>query len=514
MDEEEIDFSKLRYVEYDRKSSDDPQRQVRSIPDQNLECGQLAKRLNLKVVKVFQETKSAKQPNLRPLFKQMLKGLKDGEYDAILAWNPDRLARNMLEAGMIIDMVDTDVIKDLKFVTHHFTKDANGKMLLGMSFVLSKQYSDDLSQKVTRGVRRRHSEGLTPTPKHGYTNELGIYKPDGKNFDLICEAWQMRIKNEPLDKITEYLNKNDYSRTIKSTGRKVDMDSRILSDIFKDPFYYGILVQANQKVVLRQMYDFDPAITEEEYQMVQQLSYRRIKPSKPHRLTFYPFRLMVKCSYCSESMRVGPSTSGDKKHRYLNFRCDNKECTRKKKSIRSKVVLDFIYQFLEKGLNLTEEDYKDYYQNMTELTDENREKLNIELHSRQGLLRRVEGEIKDISLKVINIDPKSPIRKVNEDKVLELDGQKEQLENEITQLKTKVTNPEQDRLSIEEFLNLSKNASTIVQSADAIIKDTIVRQIFLNFTVDEEKVLSHQLKPHFEEMVKIHQQRTSRGPGN
>ena len=41
-------------------------------------------------------------------------------------------------------------------------------MLLGMSFVLSKQYSDDLSQKVSRGVRRNFAEGKSAIPKHGY----------------------------------------------------------------------------------------------------------------------------------------------------------------------------------------------------------------------------------------------------------------------------------------------------------------------------------------------------------
>jgi len=96
----------------------------------------------------------------------------------------------MLEAGMIIDMVDQGVIKDLKFATHHFSKDANGKMLLGMAFVLSKQYSDKLGQEVGRGIKNRLIKyGKTPTPKHGYLNENGIYKPDGNNFELICEAW-------------------------------------------------------------------------------------------------------------------------------------------------------------------------------------------------------------------------------------------------------------------------------------------------------------------------------------
>jgi len=167
----------------------------------------------------------------------MLNDLKKGIYDGILAWNPDRLARNMKEGGEIIDMIDEEEIKDLKFVTHHFTKDANGKMLLGMSFVLSKQYSDDLSQKVTRGVRRNFAEGKSAIPKHGYIRtEEGYYKPDGKNFELICTAWELRSKGESLEDITKFMNDNNYSKVIKRTGRKVDDEEKVLSYQLKPHF--------------------------------------------------------------------------------------------------------------------------------------------------------------------------------------------------------------------------------------------------------------------------------------
>lgn len=179
MNEEELDITKLKYVLYARKSTDDSSRQLRSIEDQIAECLELARRLNLNVVNAHDpiiEKKSAKRPNHRPLFREVLNGIKKGLYDGILSWNPDRLARNMKEGGEVIDMIDEGLIKDLKFVTHHFTSDANGKMLLGMAFVLSKQYSDDLSQKVTRGVRRSFAEGKSPAPKHGYTrDEDGLY---------------------------------------------------------------------------------------------------------------------------------------------------------------------------------------------------------------------------------------------------------------------------------------------------------------------------------------------------
>lgn len=85
-----------------------------------------------------------------------------------------------MRGGEIINMVDEGVIQDLKFATHHFTNDASGKMLLGIAFVLSKEFSDKLYTDVARGTRRRlNQEGKTPTPKYGYLNEGGIYSPDG-----------------------------------------------------------------------------------------------------------------------------------------------------------------------------------------------------------------------------------------------------------------------------------------------------------------------------------------------
>src|SRR3990167_10052391 len=229
--DEELDFTKLKYVLYTRKSTDDPERQIRSVEDQIIECKQFANRLGIKIVKVIEEKKSAKKPNLRPLFRQMLKDIKEGLYDGILSWNPDRLARNMKEGGEIIDMIDEDIIKDLKFVTHHFTKDANGKMLLGMAFVLSKQYSDKLSQDVTRGLHRKVEEGKSHIPKHGYIkDEEGMYRPDGRNFELICEAWAMRKEGTSLEQIEEYLDKEGYQRIIKTSGKPVKLPFKRLSD--------------------------------------------------------------------------------------------------------------------------------------------------------------------------------------------------------------------------------------------------------------------------------------------
>lgn len=122
------------------QSSEDVEAQAKSFPDQIADCEEYALRHNLKVVgKQIQESKSAKKSGNRPLFAQMLKDIESGKFNGIIAWHPDRLARNMLEVGMIVDMVDNDVIKDLQFPTHPFMNNASGKLNLNIQLALSKQ---------------------------------------------------------------------------------------------------------------------------------------------------------------------------------------------------------------------------------------------------------------------------------------------------------------------------------------------------------------------------------------
>src|SRR5438477_3853842 len=86
---------------YARKSTDDPQRQVRSIDDQLAELRELARKEQLEVVHAFVEKQTAKRPG-RPIFNDMLARIEKGEASGILAWHPDRLSRNSLDAGKLI----------------------------------------------------------------------------------------------------------------------------------------------------------------------------------------------------------------------------------------------------------------------------------------------------------------------------------------------------------------------------------------------------------------------------
>src|SRR6185436_16629828 len=92
---------KPKYFLYARKSTEDDDKQVMSIEAQLVELREFAHKENLEIVETFQESKSAKTPG-RPLFNKMMEKIEAMDNVGILAWHPDRLARNSVDGGRII----------------------------------------------------------------------------------------------------------------------------------------------------------------------------------------------------------------------------------------------------------------------------------------------------------------------------------------------------------------------------------------------------------------------------
>lgn len=358
---------------------------------------------------------------------------------------------------------------------------------------------------------------------NGYiVNENHQYVPDGKNFDLICEAWKMRSAGESLEKIAKYMNDSGYSRVVKKSKAKIRMTADILStQVFVNPFYYGILIQGKNgtQVDLRELYDFVPAIDEETYRNVQDLYRNRPKPYERRRTTFYPLKMMILCGYCQKPMYAAPSRS-EHSGVYLNYRCDNKDCLRNdkskhiKKTTRAIIIFKFIYRLLEESLQLTEEDYNQYYEDMTTIATQQREKLLLQRNSKQTILNTISREINQRALLVGKYEPDSRIAKENSAHIAKLEQEEEEVTQELATIKGQIGNPEEEALTLEDFLNLAKNAAKAVKMGDAIVKNRICRILFLNLTVNEEKVLSFQAKPPFDKVLKMSSFASGRGAGN
>lgn len=492
--------NKELYVIYARKSTEDDQRQVQSIDDQIDHCRKFAKQNGLEIVAVIREEKSAKTAGKREKFQEVLDTISEGNsYNSILAWHPDRLSRNMKESGEILDMLDNEVISDLKFVSYTFNNDTAGKMTLSILFAMAKEFSDKLSDDTKRGIEKKVKEGrYCGSAKRGYYNakNTNYYRPD-ESFPIYEKAWDKYVKGESQKEIQEYL---------KAKGEKISING--LSSFFRDPFYAGIYCYGEQVVDLSSVdIKFKPMVNERDFIMAQKMNRdnpRGWRTSNDYR-PLYDFAI---CSNCGNLMT--PGVSKGKNDRYLSLTCGNSKCKTDRRSrgvkpvansIRSGEVVDFVVHFIENELKVDKKTYKKardvYIEEKNTLIKEKKEQVN-EWKRKLGTLESKEKKISEL---LLNTDNEDVIKKMS-DEISIILKQKQQLSKDIdtynVQIKDYELETEVDFPKYEEFLNFFKNVVTVIKTTDdAYLIDQLVKLVFLNTTIGDKKVLEYKLREPF-----------------
>jgi DNA invertase Pin-like site-specific DNA recombinase len=522
----ETDYTKLKYVLYARKSSADNESQVHSVPDQVKDCERLVKQKGLKGLSpddIRTESKSAKTPGMRPEFDRMIDDIKSGRYDAIVCRHPDRLCRNMLEGGMIIDLLDQGKLKDIRFYSHDFSNDANGKMLLGMLFVFSKQYSDDLSAKITSSVENRWDEGKSGgQPKWGYdrNNQTGLYEPN-EFFDIVKEAWTRRIKGDSYKVIVEFLMEKGYYRKTKLVrGKRVRQRNKILpspnavAKMLRDPFYYGVLLQTGQTVDLRAIVDdFKPMISEDQFNEVQTIAVGRTRDvHKKKRHEFKPLHRMVYCDECygktSDSngnpmwMSVGKNKPGGSDHSVLSYECKNRECSRKPKSVRAYHIFNAIYDRLDK-IEIKPEAFDEYQKRAESYTESKIISIKEDIASKSGARSHKKRELSQLSLGLARLTEDSPAYASVNSEVESLAAYIQDLDDDISELEAKIKNSSEIELNRTAFLNLIKSAADKMRAANVVEKDRLCRIMFSNLRIDDEMRVFFTWNEPFDVLIKL-----------
>lgn len=335
-----------KYFIYCRKSSESEDRQALSIEAQIKE---LTKRYveqeKLDVVEILQESFSAKKPG-RPVFSAMVKRIQKGEANGIIAWHPDRLARNSLDGGKIIYLLDNGKLQNLKFPTYNLENTPQGKFMLAVMFGQSKYYVDSLSENVKRGNRLKLQKGWLPgLPPLGYLNEPRerIIVKDPERFHIVKKLWDLMLSgNYSVNKILRIANEDFGLRTRKfrrSGGKKLTKTG--LYKIFLKPFYYGLIERGG--MACQGMHE--PMITEEEFWRVQHILGRNGRArSKKHE---FAFTGLIKCEEC------GCSVTAEEKynrygHHYIYYHCTKKRKPCSQRCIEVKELEKQILEYLKR----------------------------------------------------------------------------------------------------------------------------------------------------------------------
>ena len=330
----------MKYILYTRKSTEDEDRQILSIEAQVFELKEFAAREKLEIVASFQEAKTAKEPG-RIKFAEMLSLLEHGKADGILSWNPDRLARNSVDGGKIIHMIDRGLIKALKFPTFWFEPTPQGLFMLQIAFGQSKYYVDALRENVTRGMRQKVRNGVWPSKAPlGYLNN-----PRTRGIDIDTD------KAPKVRKIFELYATGNYNlRELAEWYRRINLKSNLdkcmsisqVPQILRNVFYLGLMKYKGE--IFQGTHE--PLISKKLFDKVQEIMREKGKPQKVKKHNF-DFLGLMKCP-CSAAItaekKIKPSG-----REYVYYRCTKKKgpC-QEKYFLRQEELYEQIKPFLQK----------------------------------------------------------------------------------------------------------------------------------------------------------------------
>ena len=311
--------SQQKYFLYARKSTDVEDKQALSIEAQLTELREYAKREGLHIAAEFIEKKSAKATG-RPIFGKMLAEIESSGGN-ILAWHPDRLARNSVDGGQVIYLLDNGRLGTLKLPSFWFENTSQGKFMLSIAFGQSKYYVDNLSENTKRGlrqkVRRGERPGLAPV---GCINDVRTKTVivEKRRSPFVVEAFELYAKgNKRLEDIAIFLASRGI---LTKSGKQFPKDK--IKRMLTNPFYYGhfryfgeIHEGKHKAIISKKLFD-----------QVQATLTHRGRPQKG-KTTPQIFCGLLRCGSCNMAVTAEHKMKRQKNgnvHEYVYYRCTKK----------------------------------------------------------------------------------------------------------------------------------------------------------------------------------------------
>ncbi len=371
----------MKYFIYCRKSSEGDERQALSLPAQERELTELSIENNLDVVEIFQESKSARTPNKRPIFQKMIARIKKGEAQGIICWHINRLSRNWEEAGMLMQMLTEHKIEEIITPERKITIDNSNDIVLGVEFGQSSQYSKELSLNIKRGIREKRHRGQYPRSAPHFYKNIGTSKfnrnitPNETTSQYFEEWIDYIIENEcSLLEATNWLE----NKGIRTSKGKPFAKSTIHL-LLQNPVYCGRFRNEDSE---GQKGEWKPLITESKFRKLQKVLGNRRKPR------FYShtkgYRGLMTCSHCGCAITCTHKIKEGKS--YIYYHCTKRRGSCPQPSLTEKELENQLFEKLseiqldEKAYELILKTIKERHSDLTESFEVKKKEYQKELN--------------------------------------------------------------------------------------------------------------------------------------
>ncbi|HEY9724462.1 MAG TPA: recombinase family protein [Oscillatoriaceae cyanobacterium] len=298
-------------VLYLRVSSKEQELEGFSIPAQRKLLEAYAAKEGITVAAVFEDVETAKKSG-RKSFKAMLEYLSEHpEARHVLVEKTDRLYRNFTDYCDLDKLpLEIHLVKEGEVLNEHSR--SHQKLVHGFKVLMAKNYIDNLSEEVTKGMLEKAEGGDFPVKAPtGYLNDKNLKRivVDPDRGHIVRQAFEQYATGDySITDIRRMMI--DMGFTQRGTGKAPPRSSIEL--MLKNPFYYG---EFRWRGKLHRG-NHQPLISRHTFDRVQDLLSGKGPGDYQERQ--FAFGQFLKCANCGCTI-----TAEIKKEKYVYYHCTN-----------------------------------------------------------------------------------------------------------------------------------------------------------------------------------------------
>lgn len=465
-------------------------RQVLSLESQRREIERhlatlAANAVLIEVVDTFVESKSAKAPG-RPMFDEMIRRIEKGDAQGIFAWHPDRLARNSVDGGRVVFLLDQGYLQDLKFASFAFENSPQGKFMLSLILANAKYYVDTLSENVKRGNRTKRENGWLPNAAPiGYLNDrqTSTIATDEVRFIIVQQIWRHLLSGSySVAQLWRLANKLGLRTRPRKRIGGAPIALGAMYRLLGNPFYAGLIVHEGQTYIGRHK----AMITVQEFENAQ-LLLRRSGTPRPKTKSF-PFTGLIKCGECGLAITAEEKVNKYGSH-YVYYHCSRRrrDYRCRQKSVSDDKLRIQMLHFL-KSIALSQE-LDQFFVAQTTLGEADAEEAH------QNALKALDASIADSESQLTTVTHMRIRNLLTDDEYLR---ERDQIEKRLRMLNQSKIDVARDREWFEplkEFVSFSNRAVEWFESGSDAVQRDILEIVGSNSTLTDQKLSIKAVEP-------------------
>jgi site-specific DNA recombinase len=323
----------------------------------------------------------------RPDLQRMLKGVREGIFDIVLVYKLDRLTRSVIDLDKLLTEFSKHDVMFKSSTEVYDTTTATGRLFIRLVASMAQWERENLGERVRFGMQEKAREGkwTVSTPPLGYDSKESELIVNPSEAAVVKEIFSLYLSGMGMHKIARNLNERGlYTKKGKAWAQST------IQYILTNPIYHGT-TRYNYRLNKENYFEVEGVvpsiISDEEYQLTQQMIKNRRTVHPRQATSKYLFSKVLKCARCGKTL-VGKSSStkrGEKVYYSYNYYCPNRS--------RSLCDLPLINQtlFEQKFIGMISQ--WDAYQEANDIL-QNEVAASVEDHTES--IQTLEKELKDI----------------------------------------------------------------------------------------------------------------------